>query len=158
MTRRRRERGQGVVETALALPLLLCLALGLFQAGFLLWTRVRLQHAAQAAARAYTVWQPEDETLAKQKALSAAWLALRPAPSGLTLDLQVLDASFMGLLRPTLPTPYKEHGPLTHALRLRAHLKAWPGLVFFNDGFDLKADAAILREDTDERAVLSKQP
>lgn len=83
------QRGQSLVETALALPVLLLMVFGLLQLGLMTWERLMLQHAANCAARAYTVWMVSDPSQALPKAERAARLAFRgtPQPRSLTLSL-----------------------------------------------------------------------
>ncbi len=64
--RRRGEKGQSLVEAALALPVLLLFFMALLQLIALGWARVLCDHAAQAAARVYTVRHSDDEDQAAQ--------------------------------------------------------------------------------------------
>jgi hypothetical protein len=115
---------------------------------------VRLQSAAQAAARAYAVWEPEDPGLALRKAEAAAWLAMRPQPRGASLNVElsapVYRDSFFG----------DRHdrwlkGPLAHALDVRLRLRPLPGTRWiWPQGLTLRAPASILSENTLERDKL----
>lgn len=147
----RSQRGQALVESALALPLVLMLTWGLLMLGHVLWLRVKLQAAAQAAARAYAVWQPQDGATALEKARTAGWLALRPQPRG---------ASLAVVLPPWRPQSAHEpdrhrtwlQGPLTQSLELRLRLRPLPGLArLWPQGLTLRAPALILSEDSLER-------
>ena len=91
MRRRAGQRGQSLVETALALPVLLLLVFGLLQLGLMTWERLMLQHAAHCAARAYTVWLVKEPAQALPKAERAARLALRGAPQPRQLSVTVLS-------------------------------------------------------------------
>jgi len=54
----KRRRGQGIVEFALILPVLLLVILGLIEAAFLIQGYVTVQHAAREAARFAVTYQP----------------------------------------------------------------------------------------------------
>jgi hypothetical protein len=145
------------VETALVLPILVLLTLGLLQLGRLLWLRVQLQHAAQAAARAYTVWWPEDENLALEKARAAAWLSLRPQVRLRRLDLEPRRWN-------PRPSSFKNESwlqsgaSLTQGVIVRLELDPWPGLGFiFPGGPVLRAEASILNEESRARAEIGRQ-
>jgi hypothetical protein len=135
------QRGQGTVEAVLTLPVLLFLVLGLLQLGWVLWLRIQLQHAAQLAARAYTVWQPNDEDLAEQHARRAAWLAMQPTPPDLNLDLRIQP----GEADNNQSFGYKNPG--VHQLTLKASLIV-PGIL--GRHWDLEARAQVLREEAFE--------
>lgn len=148
---RLRERGQALVETALAAPLLLLLTLGLLQLGDLFWLRVRLQAAAQDAARAYTVWQPQDSRVALAKAEEAAWIALRPQPRGAVMALRV-EAPRLQSARYSDRQDVWLHGSLAHALTLRLQLPPGPVLRWvWPRGLAFEAPVSILSEDSVER-------
>jgi len=53
-----RSRGQASIETALLLPALLALTLACWQALLVGWTKISVEHAARAAARARLVGAP----------------------------------------------------------------------------------------------------
>jgi len=129
------------VEAALALPVLLFLVLGLLQLGWVFWLRVQLQHAAQLAARAYTVWQPTDEDLAEQHARKAAWMAMQPPPPGLSLELSVQPG------QPDNNQAFGYKNPGVHQLTLRADVTV-PGIL--GRHWNLEARAQVLREETFE--------
>lgn len=135
------QRGQGLVETALALPVLMFLLLGVLQVASLLWLRVRLQHAAHCAARAYTVWVVEDKAVALKKAQAAGWLALRPQPRGLRLQVAFVRTS-------KAPAKFLDARtkPETHTLKLTALQPAMPGFSLLRQRFELQAEASILSE------------
>ena len=135
---RRGQRGQSLVETALALPVLLLLCFGVLQLGLLAWQRLMLQHAAHCAARAYTVWQPQDEALASRKAERAAWLALRGAPRPLSLRLQVQARHWRR-------DPLSQ--ALSHELSLQAEWRPLLRLPFWSEGLRQSAHCSILSED-----------
>lgn len=147
----RGQRGQALVETALAAPLLVLLTLGLLQMGWLLWQRVKLQAAAQAAARAYTVWEPESEALALSKARRAAWFAMRPQPSGSSIEVapaaaRAFEADFKARHDLWLT------GSLAHRLDVRLNLSPPFGLGWlWPQGLQLSAPVSILSENTRER-------
>jgi hypothetical protein len=138
---RRDERGQSLVETAVALPVLLMLAFGLIQFGLLVWQRVLLQHAAYSAARAYTVWQAEEPDQALPKAERAAWLALRgtPKPSSLHVSL-TQPKTAAGATGP------QNTEPAVHNLELSAHWDPLVRLPFWRDGFSFSVRCGILSE------------
>ena len=54
----KRRRGQGLVEFALILPILLLVILGIIEAAFLIQGYITVQHAAREAARFATTYQP----------------------------------------------------------------------------------------------------
>ena len=119
--------------------MLLLLVFGVMQVASLLWLQVRLQHAAHCAARAYTVWRVEDETLARTKAQAAAWLALRPQAHGLRLQVSPLAG----------PAPDSSGGrphPEVLCLELQALVPAFPGFKLWREDFLLHAQACILSE------------
>jgi Flp pilus assembly protein TadG len=152
------QRGQGLVETALAAPLVVLLTLGLLQVGQLLWLRVRLQAAAMEAARAYTVWQPSGEAQAQSKARRAAWLALRPQPAvlGFRVDVDPYQArnAFYGDRQDEWL-----RGTLAHQLRVRLQVPAFPGLHWiWPEGLTLEAPAGILSEDSNARDKAEHAP
>lgn len=60
----RRSRGQATVELALVLPLVVVLALGVVQAGFVVRDAVVLTHATRAAARAAALGADDSEVRA----------------------------------------------------------------------------------------------
>jgi hypothetical protein len=122
----------------LTLPLLVLLGLGLLQLGSVLWSRVLLQHAAQSAARAYTVWLPLDPDEARTRALRAAQMALGSAWSGQALDLDIRQGS------PRQAGPFDAGQPGVHQLSLQATLRI-PGPL--GSRWDLQASSAILREE-----------
>jgi hypothetical protein len=131
-------------EALLCLPLALILGLGLLQLGLLLWHRVLLQHAAQSAARAYTVWLPIDEAQARERAEAAATMALGPSLDGLTLTLDIQPGS-------TRQATAMDGGkPGVHQLTLSAQDRV-PGPL--GRIWTLRADTAILREDALEDAT-----
>ncbi len=145
------QRGQGLVETALAAPLLVLLSLGLLQVGQLCWLRVKLQAAAQAAARAYTVWQPDPSGVAILKARRAAWLAMRPQPRGSRVLVRAVQ-------RPLRSAEYSDRqdlwlsGGLTHRLALELQLPSPIGLGWlWSQGITLTASADILSEESKAR-------
>lgn len=153
---RRSQRGQALVETALAAPLLTLLTLGLLGLGNLLWLRVRLQAAAHAAARAYAVWQPQSHDQALAKAREAGWIALRPQPRGATLQVEPPQ------WQPRSAYAADDHGnwlqgPLAETLTLRLSLAPWPGLTWlWPHGLTLQAPTSILSEDSLERAAADR--
>lgn len=150
-----RQRGQALVETALALPLLALLTLGLLMLGHLLWLRVRLQAAAQAAARAYTVWQPENSETALQKAQAAAWLALRPQPRGSAVKVVLPPWRPRSTFEDDGHRRWLSSGPLAHTLEVHLKMRPLPFLVaIWPDGPTLKAHAVILSENSVEREKL----
>lgn len=137
--------------------MLVLLTLGLLQLGRLLWLRVQLQHAAQAAARAYTVWWPEDERLALDKARAAAWLSLRPQPPIRRLDVQPRSWSLESSL-PGNARWLQSGASLTQGVSLRLELEPWPGLGFiFPGGPVLHAESSILNEESTARAAILKK-
>jgi hypothetical protein len=138
MTTGRDQRGQSLVEAAVALPVLLLLAFGLIQFGCLAWQRVMLQHAAYSAARAYTVWQAEEPGQALPKAERAAWLALRGTPRPKSLHASLLAPAPQGA------------GPATHLLELNAHWDPLVRLPFWRSGFSFSARCGILSENVRE--------
>ena len=137
----RTQRGQGIVEAVLALPVLLFLVLGLLQLGWVFWLRVQLQHAAQLAARAYTVWQPTDTSQAEQRAQKAAWLAMQPPPPGLSLDLSIQPSQADD------NATYGYRNPGVHQVTLKADVTV-PGIL--GRHWNLVARAQTLREETFE--------
>jgi len=136
-----RQRGQGTVEAVLALPVLLFLVLGLLQIGWVFWLRVQLQHAAQLAARAYTVWQPMGDDQAQQHARKAAWMAMRPPPPGLSLNVSIQP----GEADDNKAYDYKNPG--VHQVTLKAAVTV-PGIL--GRHWYLEARAQVLREETFE--------
>ena len=137
----KRQRGQGTVEAVLALPVLLFLVLGLLQLGWVFWLRVQLQHAAQLAARAYTVWQPTDEDQAEQHARKAAQMAMQPPPPGLNLTLSVQPGQADN------NQSFDYSNPGVHQLTLDANVTV-PGIL--GSHWNLEAKAQVLREETFE--------
>ena len=135
------------MEAVLALPVLLFLVLGMLQLGWVFWLRVQLQHAAQMAARAYTVWQPTDEDLAKQHARKAAWMAMQPPPPGLNLDLAVQP----GEADDNKAYGYSNSG--VHQITLKADVIV-PGIL--GRHWNLEARAQVLREETFEDVAESE--
>jgi Flp pilus assembly protein TadG len=129
------------VEAVLALPVLLFLVLGLLQIGWVFWLRVQLQHAAQMAARAYTVWQPTDEDQAEQHARKAAWMAMRPPPPGLSMDLSIRSGEADD------NKAYNYSNPGVHQITLKANVTV-PGIL--GRHWNLEARAQVLREETFE--------
>ncbi len=130
------QRGQSLVETALALPVLLLLVLGLLQLGVMIWQRMMLQHAAHCAARAYTVWKVEDPAQALIKAERAARLALRGAPRPRNLRVNVLGDSVV-VTFPKISV---------HRLALVAEWDPLLRLPPWRDGIFLSAQSGILSE------------
>ena len=130
------QRGQSLVETALALPVLLALVIGLLQLGLMAWERLMLQHAAHCAARAYSVWMVKEPALALAKAERAARLALRGAPRPRSLSVTRLASAVI--------TVY----PKIEAQRL--HLQGqWDPLLRmppWRNGVFLSAQSGILSE------------
>lgn len=152
----RSQRGQALVETALAAPLLTLLTLGLLALGNLLWLRVRLQAAAHAAARAYTVWQPQDSGQALAKAREAGWIALRPQPRGAVLQVEPPQWQPRNAYAPDDQGNWLQ-GPLTETLTLRLSLPSLPGLAWvWPHGLSLEAPTSILSEDSLERAAADR--
>jgi len=127
-----------MVEAVLALPLLLFLILGLLQLGWVFWLRVQLQHAAQLAALAYTVWQPTDEDQAEWHARKAAWMAMQPSPPGLHMDLSIQT----GEAQTNHAFGYSNPG--VHNLTLKADAVV-PGIL--GRHWSLEAKAQVLREE-----------
>jgi Flp pilus assembly protein TadG len=136
--RRASQRGQALPESLLTLPLVLLLGFALLQVGWVLWLRVLLQHAAQSAARAYTVWLPRDADEARTRAQRAAQMALGPSWSGAGLQLDIQD----GAKRSATASSAGDLG--VHQLTLRTTVTV-PGPL--GRHWDLRADSAILRED-----------
>lgn len=152
----RPQRGQALVESVLALPLVLLLTWGLLMLGHLLWLRVKLQAAAHAAARAYAVWHPEDPALARAKAEAAAWLALRPQPRGAGLSLVLPPWQARSAHEPDQHRTWLR-GPLAQRLELRLRLRPLPGLArLWPQGLTLSAPALILSEDSLERDAVQR--
>ena len=150
---RRRQRGQALVETALAAPLLVLLGLGLFQLGQVLWLRVKLQAAAQEAARAFTVYQPEDSELALEKAQTAAWLAMRPQPRGSSLSVTMAPPRSFNSFDDDGHRRWLI-GSLAHRLDVTLWLEPAPGLRWiWPNGLSLHAPTSILSEESRERAA-----
>jgi hypothetical protein len=145
------QRGQALVESAIALPVLMLLFLGTVQLGLLVYSRIMLQHAAHCAARAYTAWEPEDAAVALEKADAAAWLALRGTPQPVELQVTVLpdDGRFLGLIG---QPEFRGSGPLFHRLTVEASWRPLLRLPFWNHDFILSADGTILSENTRERS------
>ncbi|NIV29495.1 MAG: hypothetical protein GWN58_08285, partial [Anaerolineae bacterium] len=54
----KRRRGQGLVEFALILPVLLFILLGIIEAAFVIQGYLTVQHAAREAARFAVAYQP----------------------------------------------------------------------------------------------------
>jgi len=147
----RRQGGQALVETALAAPLLILLVLGLFQLGQVLWLRVKLQAAAQAAARAYTVYQPVDSPLALKKAQAAAWLALRPQPRDSRVRVSVVDGPAFHAFESDMHRTWLL-GRLAHRLLVVLWMPSPPGLRWlWPQGLSLEAPVSILSEESSER-------
>lgn len=86
------EKGQSLVEAALALPVLLLLFMGLLQLLALGWAALLSQHAVQAAARVYSVRHADDEALALHLAQDTAGRILAKAWPAVTPVISVADA------------------------------------------------------------------
>jgi hypothetical protein len=143
-----------LAESVLALPVLVLLMLGLLMFGHLLWLRVRLQAAAQAAARAYSVWEPENAALALRKAEAAAWLAMRPQPRGASLTVTLPPLKLRSSHDADDHRRWLQ-GPLAHRLDVDLRLRPLPGTRWiWPQGLTLRAPAAILSENTIERDKL----
>lgn len=134
--RRAGQRGQGLVETAIALPVLLLVLLGLLQLGFMIWQRMMLQHAANCAARAYTVWKAEDPAQALKKAERAARQGLRGAPRPRSLRVDLLDDAVV-VIYPKVSV---------HRLALVAEWDPLLRLPPWRDGIFLSVQSGILSE------------
>lgn len=148
---RRGERGQALVETALAAPLLVLLTLGLLQMGWLLWQRVRLESSAMAAARAFTAWEPDGTEVALSKARRAAWLALRPQPRGSALHLQAAPPAAYTADEKANHQTWLRSG-LGHSLELELQLPPPWGLAWlWPNGLKLRTPILILSEHSRER-------
>ena len=90
---RPREQGQGLIETALALPVLLLLFMTLMQLIAWGWASLLCTHAVQAAARVYTVRHAEGEDAALKLAQGTAERIMAKAlPSILWPQMTLVDA------------------------------------------------------------------
>ena len=103
----RGERGQSLTETALALPLLLLLFMGLLQVLALGWAALLSSHAIHAAARVYSVRHADDEKLAAQLAqdtaariMAKAWPTVAPQVSVLEAQPDTCHLKMTAWLRP----------------------------------------------------------
>lgn len=143
------ERGQAMVEFALALPVLVLLISLVWDCGFRAWSAVSLRHAAQTAARAYASELPEDPAGALSSALVEAKRAYK-GPSLLTVTSLRELPPFRG---PALSDhmEYREQGPSTRTLELHAHLQRAFRLPGMDPALTMVARASILDEDTQER-------
>ena len=90
---RRREKGQSLTETALALPLLLLLFMAFLQLVALGWAALLSSHAIHAAARVYSVRHADDEENAIQLAQDTATRIMMKSWPAVTPKVSVLEAS-----------------------------------------------------------------
>jgi hypothetical protein len=60
--RRTKNKGQGITEFALILPILLLVILGIIEAGWLIWAYITVQNAAREAARYAVTGAPLDDS------------------------------------------------------------------------------------------------
>lgn len=71
---RKNEKGQGLVEFALILPILLLLLVAIVDFGWMIFVKTNLNNAAREGARVYAVNESEDEA----KAAAASYLGFLP--------------------------------------------------------------------------------
>lgn len=71
MDKRKRQRGQSLVEVALAMPLLLLIMAGLLDLGRAYFTFVSISDAAEEGA-AYAAFYPDDHSLIRERAAQAS--------------------------------------------------------------------------------------
>ncbi len=111
------ESGQSLVESALSLPILLLLFLGLLQLTAWGWASLLCSHAAQAAARVYCVRHADDEEAAlhlaqvtAERILARAWPAAWP-----TLSVEPSAEGICRLdLKTVIPPLWGGRGSITH--------------------------------------------
>ena len=118
MSRPLDERGQSLVEAAVALPVLLLLFMGLLQMIAWGWASVLCTHAAQAAVRVYSVRHADDEVVALRMAQDTAERILIKAwPSVLPkIDLEEADPGECRLHLSAMVYPlWGWHLPLSHS-------------------------------------------
>lgn len=92
----RDERGQGLIETALALPVLLLCFMTLMQLIAWGWASLLCTHAVQAAARVYTVRHADGEDAALKLAQATAERILAKACPSIPWPRLALDEPVPG--------------------------------------------------------------
>ncbi len=75
----RKEDGQGLVEFALVLPILMIILLGIIEFGFMFNAKITLNSAAREGARIYAITNDVDQV---DSAVNKAASHLSPIPSG----------------------------------------------------------------------------
>lgn len=89
---RRRKKGQGLVEFALILPVLLMVILGIIEASWLIWSYITVQNAAREAARYAVTGQPttdgEPFSAPVDVRVEAVTQIARDAAAGLPISFQ----------------------------------------------------------------------
>lgn len=87
---RKNEKGQGLVEFALILPILLLLLVAIVDFGWLIFVKTNLNNAAREGARAYAVNENEGEA----KAAAASYLDFLPS---YTISIATTDYNQSGI-------------------------------------------------------------
>src|SRR5512138_605473 len=106
-TRRGRERGVAMIETAIALPILLAVILGSIQFGLIYEAKATLNHAALRAARAGAVEHADPDAI--RRGLARGLVPLYSPPSSLTgfeatfarVDTELRTNARIRILNPT---------------------------------------------------------
>ncbi|MCX7861202.1 MAG: pilus assembly protein [Chloroflexus sp.] len=131
--RNTRQRGQTLIEMALALPILLALVIGLFSVGQILLTHYAVSQAARAAAHQAALTggnRTVTETAARQ-ALAGS-LGIEPTGSEVVISCP--------------RQPCRRYDPITVEVRYRAALWAPVALLPFGDEIVVRASATRAAE------------
>lgn len=122
----REERGQALVELALALPFLVLLLLGILEGGLLLNAYLAVEHAAREAARAGAVGAGDEEIVERALAASPHLLPQKvevivAPPAGERVTGGVLEVTVRFAYQPlTLFQPWLGASlPLERTVRMR---------------------------------------
>lgn len=128
-----RQRGQTLIEMALALPILLALVIGLFSVGQILLTHYAVSQAARAAAHQAALTggnRTVTETAARQALVGS--LGIEPTGSEVVISCP--------------RQPCRRYDPITVEVRYRAALWAPVALLPFGDEIVVRASATRAAE------------
>lgn len=88
------EKGQSMVETALVLPIVLLLLLGIFDFGWLFYNKLNVENCARDGARYAAVYYDIDDTINSDKAVREYVKKLKPNLSD--SNITIIPVSFGG--------------------------------------------------------------
>lgn len=123
----RRKRGQGLVEFAMALPLLVTFLFGIIEFGFMFFQFQTLSNAMRAATRRGAVGETNTQVIAIVNSMCGKQVNIADAPN--TLTVTVMNNAGATVTNTTRPSGGKFRLDATYQLQTLTFLKGMIGTI-----------------------------